>query len=146
MIKSLNVSLDNDKNEKNMSLSSKSKFMTHKGNMSFTATLFTYIKVNIVAGFLFLPLGFLNGGWLFSSLAIVMVAVLSIYCSISVAECSDVATSFSFPKIGYKAMGITGRYLIEYAIAISQVILLIKFRLVLLLHMLALSYKLLMRF
>ena len=88
---------------------------------SFTATLFVYIKVNIVAGFLFLPSGFMLGGWLFSTIAITLVAIIIAYCNITLASCTDEVKSYSFQKIGQKALGNFGKYLVEYGIAISQV-------------------------
>ena len=85
------------------------------------ATLFVYIKVNVVAGFLFLPHGFLLGGWLFSILSMVGIAFVIAYCNIALAECTEAANTYSFTDIGYKALGKFGKYLVEYGIAISQV-------------------------
>lgn len=85
------------------------------------ATLFIYIKVNVVAGFLFLPAGFMLGGWLFSILAIVSVSIIVAYCNVALGECTEEVKSFNFTAIGYKALGNFGKYLVEYGIAISQV-------------------------
>ena len=90
--------------------------------LGFWASLFTFIKVNVVAGFLFLPHGFLLGGWLFSVIAIILVSIIIIYCNISLSDCTEVAKTYSFATVGEKAMGKFGKYFVEYGIAISQVI------------------------
>lgn len=100
---------------------SKYQYLNQKGELGYWATLFTFIKVNIVAGFLFLPLGFKNGGWLFSIIAIFLINLIVIYCNISISECTDAAASFSFSRIGYKACGKVGFYCVEFGIAFSQV-------------------------
>ncbi len=92
-----------------------------EGSLSFLATLFIYIKVNIVAGFLFLPNGFYLGGWLFSVIAIIFVSVIVAYCNISLAECTEEVNSYSFSVIAYRSLGNFGKYLVDYGIAISQV-------------------------
>jgi amino acid permease len=95
--------------------------MTDDEGSGFMSTLFIYIKVNVVAGFLFLPHGFLLGGWLFSALSIMFVSFIVAYCNVALAECTEEAKSYSFTVIGSKAMGNFGKYLVEYGIAISQV-------------------------
>lgn len=90
--------------------------------LGFWESLFSFIKVNIVAGFLFLPKGFENGGWLFSCIAILAVSLIIIYCNISLADCTEEIESFKFHEIGEKALGKFGKYLVEFGIAISQVI------------------------
>lgn len=100
---------------------SKNTILSHKGTLGFWSTLFTYIKVNIVAGFLFLPMGFHDGGWLFSIIAIGIVAAINVYCNIAIAECTGPAQSYSLSKIGQRAMGRFGYYSTEFGLAISQV-------------------------
>jgi amino acid permease len=104
---------------------SQQQYLAHKGTLSFSATLFTYIKVNVVAGFLFLPNGFNNGGYLFSILAIIILSSINAYCNIAVAACTDSAHSYSLSRIGLKALGKFGYYCTEFGIAISQVKLLL---------------------
>jgi proton-coupled amino acid transporter len=84
--------------------------------------LIIYIKVNVVAGFLFLPHGFYLGGWLFSVLSLILVALITGYCNIALASCADEVNSYSFTTIGTKAFGKCGRYIVDYGIAISQVL------------------------
>ncbi len=113
-----------DKNVSKGQLDDKRISRTHKreeGSLGFLATLFIYIKVNIVAGFLFLPNGFNLGGWLFSILAIIFVSVIVAYCNISLAECTDEVNSYSFSVIAFRSLGSFGKYLVDYGIAISQV-------------------------
>ena len=90
--------------------------------MGFFATLITFIKLNIVAGFLFLPAGFLNGGWLFSIIGLLVIMTLNVYTMISICECSDKINSYSLSKIGNASLGKFGYYLCEFAIAFIQVI------------------------
>ena len=89
--------------------------------MGFFATLFTFIKLNIVAGFLFLPAGFLAGGWLFSIIALIVILTLNVYTMISICECSERINSYSLSKIGGASMGKFGYYLCECGIAFIQV-------------------------
>ena len=104
----------------NMSLSNY-EYQNQRGELSFWATLFTFIKVNIVAGFLFLPNGYKNGGWLFSVVAIFLITAFTAYCNISISECTEAAHTYSFAKIGHKAGGKIGYYVVEIGIAISQI-------------------------
>jgi hypothetical protein len=102
---------------------SRYEYLKQKGDLGFWPTLFTFIKVNIVAGFLFLPNGFKNGGWLFSIIGLTAISMFTIYCNIAISACTEAANSFSFSRIGFKAAGKVGYYLVEIGIAISQVIL-----------------------
>jgi amino acid permease len=100
---------------------SKYQYISHKGKIGFGATLFTYIKVNIVAGFLFMPCGFYNAGWLIGVCGIAFVCLLSVYCNIAIASCTEQAYTYSLSKIGMKAMGKCGYYVTEIGLAICQV-------------------------
>jgi amino acid permease len=100
---------------------SRYEYNSQKGDIGFWSTLFTFIKVNVVAGFLFLPHGFEKGGWLFSIMAIFVLCLLNIYCNICVSECTDPANSFSLSKIGFKAMGKFGYYTVEFILAFAQI-------------------------
>lgn len=100
---------------------SKYQYINQKGELSFWSTLFTFIKVNIVAGFLFLPSGFNNGGWLFSVIALFFIASVTVYCNIAISECTEEAHTYSFSRIGLKAAGKCGFYIVEFGIAISQI-------------------------
>lgn len=115
---SANISIN--EGESNIKKTSKNQ-KKEEGTLGFLATLFIYIKVNIVAGFLFLPNGFYLGGWLFSVLAIVFVSIIVAYCNISLAECTEEVNSYSFSAIAFKSLGNFGKYLVDYGIAISQV-------------------------
>ncbi len=100
---------------------SRYEYINQKGEIGFWPTLFTFIKVNVVAGFLFLPHGFERGGWLFSIIAIFVLCILNIYCNICVSECTDPANTYSLARIGYKAMGNFGYYLVEFILAFAQI-------------------------
>lgn len=92
------------------------------GTLTFGQALFMFIKVHLVSGFLFLPKGFLDGGWLFSLTSLVFVICLTMYCYMSISQCSDKLRTYSLAKIGYQAFGKCGKYSIEIIIAITQVI------------------------
>ncbi len=96
-------------------------YINQKGELGFWPTLFTFIKVNIVAGFLFLPNGFEKGGWLFSIIAIFVLCILNIYCNICISECSDPANTYSLARIGDKAMGKFGYYTVQFILAFAQI-------------------------
>jgi amino acid permease len=100
---------------------SRYEYTNQKGDIGFWPTLFTFIKVNIVAGFIFLPNGFEKGGWLFSIIAIIVLCILNIYCNICISECSDPANTYSLSRIGYKAMGNVGYYTVEFILAFAQI-------------------------
>lgn len=89
--------------------------------LGFWATLFTFIKLNIVAGFIFLPAGFKNGGWLFSIIAMLGLLFLNVYSMICICESSDKLKTFSLSKIGLKSMKKFGFYICEFGIALTQV-------------------------
>jgi proton-coupled amino acid transporter len=80
-----------------------------------------FIKVHLVSGFLFLPQGFYNGGWLFSFLSLFGVVLITMYCYLSISECSDKLRTYSLAKIGNRAFGKCGKYAIEIIIATTQV-------------------------
>lgn len=71
---------------------------------------------------MFLPHGFLIGGWLFSVISIILISMLVAFCNVSLASCAEEADSYSFTTIGFKSLGKFGKYVVEYGIAISQVI------------------------
>jgi amino acid permease len=84
--------------------------------------LFTFIKVNLITGFLFLPAGFKEGGWVFSIIDVVAVSIFIVYCNIALADCTEATNSYSFTTIGEKSFGKVGKYAVEYGIAISQIL------------------------
>jgi hypothetical protein len=89
---------------------------------TFWEALFTFIKVNIVSGFLFLPCGYKTGGWLFSIICTILVSIMISICNILLANCTDLTNSFSFSELGDIAIGSWGKHLIQFGVAISGVI------------------------
>ena len=118
---------ENEKQELSKNLLSKIKDTTEETpedkKLSFWATLFTFIKLNIVSGFLFLPNGFKNGGWLFSMIAMFGIMCLNVYSMISICESSDKLKTYSLSKIGYKSLKKFGYYICEFGIAFTSVLL-----------------------
>ena len=85
-----------------------------------------FIKVHIVANFLFLPKGFQGGGWLFSLGSLFFIIFITIYCDISISQCSDKLRTYSLAKIGYYSLGKCGKYAVEIIVGITQVNLYLK--------------------
>lgn len=81
-----------------------------------------FVKVHLVASFLFLPRGFYNGGYVFSFIALSFVIVITMCCYFSVSEASDKFKTYSLSRIGKKAFGKCGKYMVEIIIAVTQVI------------------------
>lgn len=104
-----------------MSIEIKEEQTDEDKKLSFWATLFTFIKLNIIAGFLFLPAGFKNGGWLFSIIGMLFIMFLNVYSMICICESSDKLSTYSLSKIGFKAMKKFGFYVCEFGIAFTQV-------------------------
>ena len=83
-------------------------------------TFFTLIKGFVATGMLFLPKGFNNGGYLFSSLTVVASAVMTFYCAYILLQ-MKVAFSGSISDIGLRALGTKGKAAVDVALASSQV-------------------------
>ncbi|KIW62103.1 hypothetical protein PV05_02151 [Exophiala xenobiotica] len=88
-------------------------------NSSFNAALLL-LKSFVGTGVLFLPRAFLNGGMLFSSLVLLVVAALSFHCFILLVNTRNVIEA-SFGDIGGVLYGKWMRALILFSIVISQI-------------------------
>ncbi|CEG42418.1 vacuolar amino acid [Plasmopara halstedii] len=88
-------------------------------------TVFTILKSFIGSGILFLPKGFENGGMLFSLAALCISAVLSTFCMLRLAKCSNMLlqngrSNVSYGLIGEKACGKLGRIAVNISLVLSQ--------------------------
>lgn len=64
------------------------------------------------------PKAFKNGGYLFSPIALIMAAMLQMYCAVKLTQCGMLVKKISYPDIADKAMGRQGKKLIELCLAV----------------------------
>ena len=84
-------------------------------------TFFTLLKGFVATGVLFLPKGWRNGGWLFSSLALVASCILTIITSLKLLEIRQ-KYKLSYSEIGRKAYGLPGKVAVDFFLAFTQTI------------------------
>lgn len=92
---------------------------THKAS-SFKATLLL-LKAFVGTGVLFLPKGFSNGGWLFASIALLLISLLSYWCFMLLINVRTTVNLSSYGDIGGKLYGDKMRLSILFSIVISQI-------------------------
>jgi len=63
------------------------------------ATSFTIFKGFVCTGILYMPKDFINGGWLFSAICVILSLILTLYCAGLLLECRA-KFGGSFPDIG----------------------------------------------
>ncbi|KAJ9085204.1 hypothetical protein DSO57_1016189 [Entomophthora muscae] len=80
---------------------------------------FLLMKSFIGTGVLFLPRSFYNGGMVFSTLTLIFVAVIALYCMLLLVECYHL-TGGSFGDIGKRLYGPYARYAVLGSIVFSQ--------------------------
>lgn len=85
------------------------------------ATFFTLIKGFVCTGILYLPKGFVNGGWGFSIFSLVFTACLSYYSSLLILEVRLKTKSKSYTECGEKVFGNKGRIIVNIPLAASQI-------------------------
>jgi proton-coupled amino acid transporter len=91
----------------------------HVTKLSNTMTFFTLLKGFIGTGVLFLPNGFYNGGWLFSSIALTCSMLLTLSCiTLLMSVAGKQSTSYS--DLGRRSMGQIGKFLCDLTLALSQ--------------------------
>lgn len=85
------------------------------------ATGFTLFKGFVCTGILYMPLSFVNGGYIFSVVALIFALVLTLYCIKLILEVRDkLGGSLSFSDIGLKTYGKTGKFLVDVSMFGSQ--------------------------
>lgn len=84
-------------------------------------TFFTLIKGFVATGVLFLPKGWVNGGWLFSTVALILSCILTTVASLKLLEIRK-QHKLSYSQIGQKAYGITGKIAVDFFLAFTQTI------------------------
>ncbi|CAA7031331.1 unnamed protein product [Microthlaspi erraticum] len=84
-----------------------------QGNTSFSKTCFHGINALSGVGILSVPYALASGGWL-SLIILFTVAITTFYCAILIKRCMDMDPLLrSYPDIGYKAFGNTGRIIVS---------------------------------
>ena len=94
--------------------------MDQQGDATVTKAVLLLLKSFVGTGVLFLPKAFLNGGMLFSSLVLLAVAAISLYCFLLLVN-TRLACPGSFGDIGGALYGPNMRRAILISIAISQI-------------------------
>ncbi|KAF9186575.1 neutral amino acid transporter [Haplosporangium sp. Z 767] len=87
--------------------------------ISFSKAVGMLFKTFIASGILFLPNAFRNGGILFSSLFMTLIAVLCLHSFLLLVKCRELHPG-SYGDIGQRFYGRWMRYIVLFAIAISQ--------------------------
>jgi amino acid permease len=79
------------------------------------------IKGFVCTGVLYLPNSFLNGGWGFSTLTLVVMGAFTYYCSILVLEVRQKIGAKSYTHCGKLLFGKSGVFCVNFTLALSQI-------------------------
>ena len=93
--------------------------MSKAGKIGPLSTFFTLLKGFVATSVLFLPKGWRNGGWLFSTCALLASCILTIITSLKLIEIRR-RHKLSFSQIGYKAYGTPGKIAVDLFLALTQ--------------------------
>ncbi|KAF9578159.1 neutral amino acid transporter, partial [Lunasporangiospora selenospora] len=93
---------------------------TPQGDATPAKAVFLLLKSFVGTGIMFLPRAFQNGGLVFSSIVLVMIAAISLFSFLLLVESRQVVPA-SFGDIGGHLYGPYMRYSVLFAIAISQI-------------------------
>lgn len=88
--------------------------------LSSLSTFLSLLKSNLGTNFLFVPRGFVNGGWMLTSCAMLFSCVLSMKTSIMLLEVNQKTGYTTFSEMGYKLYGRLGQFFSELSLVISQ--------------------------
>ena len=75
----------------------------------------------VATGILYLPKAFVAGGWLFTSCAMAIAAVLSAHCATLLLIARTKTGAKSYSELGAITMGMPGKVLVDCVIAVSQI-------------------------
>ena len=84
------------------------------------ATIFTLFKGFVASSILYMPLNFINGGWLISPLALILSMCMTLYCAKLLIEVNKKLGGGSFSELGFKAMGTPGKVITDISLFGSQ--------------------------
>ncbi|KAF4668688.1 hypothetical protein FOZ61_005940 [Perkinsus olseni] len=98
-----------------------SSFVTSRHRTSGTSVGIAILKANLGSGILYLPRAWVNGGWLFSTLVLPVLAVMAATCSLRLVECRRVVRQGGYGDIMEKATGSRwGRFMIDLSLLALQ--------------------------
>jgi solute carrier family 36 (proton-coupled amino acid transporter) len=93
--------------------------ISHLKKLSDFATFFTLVKGFVATGVLFLPNGFYNGGWLFSTIWMIFSMILTLICLLMLIIANE-KVGGSYSELGFKALGKPGKIIWDITLALSQ--------------------------
>ncbi|EER00241.1 amino acid transporter, putative [Perkinsus marinus ATCC 50983] len=96
-------------------------FVTSRHRTSSTSVGVAILKANLGSGILYLPRAWVNGGWLFSTLVLPILAFMAATCSLRLVACRRVVRQGSYGEIMQKATGSTsGKCFIDLSLLALQ--------------------------
>ena len=84
-------------------------------------TYFSLLKGFVCTGILYLPKNFSNGGWAWALTSMVLSFFLTLFCMIKLLECKSKVPNGSFSDIGFKALGMKGKYMVDIFLSLAQI-------------------------
>lgn len=88
--------------------------------MNETQTFLAIIKGYCGAVLLFCPKAFSNGGWAYSTFAMLVSSYFTMICALKLIACGQRYECYSYSLIVQKALGKSGKLFLDFMIAISQ--------------------------
>lgn len=86
------------------------------------ATAFTIFKGFVASSILYMPKNFINGGYGFSAIALILSLFLTLYCvKLLLDTRKKLGGKMSFSEIGEHTWGRTGKILVDVALCASQI-------------------------
>lgn len=85
------------------------------------ATYFSLLKGFVCTGILYLPKNFHNGGWLWAMVSMILSWFLTLVCLLKLLEAKGMTPNGSFSDIGFKAIGVPGRIMVDVFLSLSQI-------------------------
>lgn len=90
------------------------------GHSGLGMTMLALVKSFVGPGLTFIPQAFMQGGWLFSPIALILVAILSLICIRLLLDCREQTGLTSFADVAREATGAWGCGLLQVALVLSQ--------------------------
>lgn len=84
-------------------------------------TYFTVVKGFIATGILYIPKAFVDGGWVYSSFAMLLAGLLSAHCATLLLDARRKIGAKSYSDLGLITFGWQGKALIDVMLASSQI-------------------------
>ena len=91
----------------------------NQGKLSDISVYFTLLKGFVATGGLYLPKSFINGGWGFQIITMVMSGILTMYCSILLLDTRAISKVGSYSEMGQLSYGKYGRIAVDISLALS---------------------------